>query len=153
MADFTIDVSKTVFGIEEIMSMIPHRYPFLLVDRIVELDPGKRAIGYKNLTMNEQFYQGHFPNKPIMPGVLQLEAMAQVGAVLFLSMEENKGKLAVFMSIDQVKFRKQIVPGDRLDMVVDVVSVRSRTGKMSTKGYVAGKLAVEAEMMFAVVDR
>jgi 3-hydroxyacyl-[acyl-carrier-protein] dehydratase len=153
MADFTIDVTKKVFGIEEIMSMIPHRYPFLLVDRIVELDPGKRAVGFKNLTMNEQFYQGHFPNKPIMPGVLQLEAMAQVGAVLFLSMEENKGKLAVFMSIDGVKFRKQIVPGDRLDMVVEVLSVRSRTGKMSTKGYVAGKLAVEAEMMFAVVDR
>lgn len=151
--EVVIDVTKQVYGIEDIMKFIPHRYPFLLVDRIVELDPGKRAVGYKNLTMNEEFYQGHFPDKPIMPGVLQLEAMAQVGAVLFLSIPENKGKLAVFMSIDGVKFRKQIVPGDRFDMVVEVVSIRSRTGKMVTKGYVAGKLAVEAEMMFAVIDR
>ena len=98
-------------GIKEI---IPHRYPFLLIDCIEEMEPGVKAIGYKNVTANEPFFQGHFPQKPVMPGVLIVEALAQVGAVAVLSLEENKGKLAFFGGIDKAKFRKQVVPGDRI---------------------------------------
>src|SRR5690554_1498442 len=103
-----------MLGIEEIMEIIPHRYPFLLIDRIVELEPGKRAVGIKNVTMNEYYFQGHFPQEPVMPGVLIIESLAQVGAVAILSLEEYKGKIAFFGGIKNARFKKKLVPGDKL---------------------------------------
>ena len=140
--------------IQEIMDFLPHRYPFLLIDRIVEFERAKRIVAIKNVTMNEQFFQGHFPGEPIMPGVLVIEAMAQAGAVLMLSeMEDRHKKLAVFTGIDGAKFRRSIVPGDQLRIEVDVVSFRSRAGKMDGKAYVDGKLACEATLTCMVVPR
>lgn len=152
MAEVNFDSTETVLGIEEIMEIIPHRYPFLLVDRITEIEPGKRIVGYKNLSMNEEFYQGHFPGKPVMPGVLQVEAMAQVGAVLMLSQEENKGKIPFFMSVNNCKFRKPVLPGDRLYMEIEVTKLRGKTGQVAAKGYVDGKVVVQADLMFAIAD-
>ena len=144
--------TKQELSTEEIMQILPHRYPFLLVDKIVELDPGKRAVGIKNVTMNEYFFQGHFPERPIMPGVLIVEAMAQVGGILMLACEENKGKLAYFMAADNIKFRKTVLPGDQL--VLEVVSGkrRSRTGSVIAKAYVDDKVVSQAELMFALVE-
>ncbi len=140
--------------IQEIMDFLPHRYPFLLIDRIVEFERAKRIAAIKNVTMNEQFFQGHFPGEPIMPGVLVIEAMAQAGAVLMLSeMEDRHKKLAVFTGIDGAKFRRSIVPGDQIRIEVDVVSFRSRAGKMDGKAYVDGKLACEATLTCMVVPR
>ncbi|MCF7888183.1 MAG: UDP-3-O-acyl-N-acetylglucosamine deacetylase [Candidatus Omnitrophica bacterium] len=136
---------------EEIMKILPHRYPFLLVDRVVELDKGKRAVGIKNVTMNEYFFQGHFPDKPVMPGVLLVEAMAQVGGVLMLACPEHRGKLAYFMAADKVKFRKTVLPGDQLVMEVWTKKIRSRTGKVEAKAKVGGKVVAEAELMFSLV--
>src|SRR5690554_645731 len=110
--------------INEIMERIPHRYPFLLVDRVTELIPGKSAKGYKNVTINEPFFQGHFPGRPIMPGVLILEALAQLGAVILLGSEENKGRLALFTGIDKVRFRRQVVPGDQLQLEAELIRMR-----------------------------
>ncbi|NQT28214.1 MAG: UDP-3-O-[3-hydroxymyristoyl] N-acetylglucosamine deacetylase [Candidatus Omnitrophica bacterium] len=143
---------KEELNAEEIMQILPHRYPFLLVDRITYLEKGKKAIGIKNVTMDEYFFQGHFPGKPIMPGVLIVEAMAQVGGVLMLACEEHKGKLAYFMAANNIKFRKTVVPGDQL--VIEVVSgkIRSRTGSVITKAFVDGKVVAEAELMFALVE-
>lgn len=152
MAEVNFDSTETLLGIEQIMEIIPHRYPFLLVDRITEIEPGKRIVGYKNLTMNEEFYQGHFPGKPVMPGVLQVEAMAQVGAVLMLSQEENKGKIPFFMSVNNCKFRKPVLPGDRLYMEIEVTKLRAKTGQVAAKGYVDGKVVVQADLMFALGD-
>lgn len=143
---------KGELGIEEIMKILPHRYPFLLVDRIIYLEKGKKAIGVKSVTMNENFFQGHFPGKPIMPGVLIIEAMAQVGGVLMLACEEHKGKLAYFMAVDKVKFRKTVVPGDRLVIEVTSGKMRSRTGSVTTKALVDEKVVAEAELMFALVE-
>jgi UDP-3-O-[3-hydroxymyristoyl] N-acetylglucosamine deacetylase/3-hydroxyacyl-[acyl-carrier-protein] dehydratase len=139
-------------NIEEIMKILPHRYPFLLVDRIISIDKGKRAVGVKSVTMNEYFFQGHFPGKPVMPGVLIVEAMAQVGGVLMLACEEHRGKLAYFMAANNIKFRKTVVPGDRL--VIEVVSgkLRSKTGVVHTKAYVDNKVVAEADLMFALVE-
>ena len=140
--------------IQEIMDFLPHRYPFLLIDRIVEFERAKRIAAIKNVTMNEQFFQGHFPGAPIMPGVLVIEAMAQAGAVLMLAeMEDRHSKLAVFTGIDGAKFRRSIVPGDQIRIEVDVVSFRSRAGKMDGKAYVDGKLACEATLTCMVVPR
>jgi len=133
------------------MDLIPHRYPFLLVDRILEMEAGKRIVGLKNVTMNEEFFQGHFPGRPVMPGVLMVEAMAQVGAVLLLADPGHAGKIPMFMSVDKCKFRRQVAPGDQLVMEVTVEQMRSRTGKVSARGTVDGQLAVEAELMFALV--
>lgn len=135
-----------------IMKILPHRYPFLLVDRIIHLEKGKRAVGIKNVTFNENFFTGHFPGNPVMPGVLLVEAMAQVGGVLMLAPEENRGKLAFFLAADKVKFRKTVLPGDQLVMEVEVGKIRSKTGQVFTKAYVSGKLVAEAELMFALVD-
>ena len=135
-----------------IMKILPHRYPFLLVDRIISLSPGKGAVGIKNVTMNEHFFVGHFPNKPVMPGVLIVEAMAQVGGVLMLSPPENRGKIAYFMSVDNVKFRKPVVPGDQLIMKVDVVKLRSRTGQIRAEAFVDEKMVAEADLMFALAE-
>jgi UDP-3-O-[3-hydroxymyristoyl] N-acetylglucosamine deacetylase / 3-hydroxyacyl-[acyl-carrier-protein] dehydratase len=139
-------------GIEEIMRILPHRYPFLLVDKITYLDRGKKAIGVKSVTMNENFFQGHFPGRPIMPGVLIVEAMAQVGGVLMLACEEHAGKLAYFMAASHIKFRRAVVPGDQLTIEVVAGKIRSRTGMVNTKAFVDGKVVAEAELMFALVE-
>jgi len=137
----------------EIQKIIPHRYPFLLVDKITEMEPGKRAVGIKNVTINEPFFQGHFPGNPIMPGVLIVEALAQVGAVSVLSMEENKGKLALFTGIENAKFRKQVVPGDTLRMEIEMVSMRRGMGKGEAVAYVGDEVACKATIKFAVIEK
>jgi 3-hydroxyacyl-[acyl-carrier-protein] dehydratase len=140
--------------IQEIMDFLPHRYPFLLIDRIVEFEPQKRVVAIKNVTMNEPFFQGHFPGHPLMPGVLIVEAMAQAGAVLLLSeMADRHSKLAVFTGIDGAKFRRSVTPGDQIRIEVDVVSFRPRAGKMEGKAYVDGKLACEATLTCMIVPR
>lgn len=135
-----------------IKKILPHREPFLLVDRIIRLELGKRATGIKNVTINDYFFKGHFPQKPVMPGVLIVEAMAQVGGVMMLAPEENRGKLAFFMSINNIKFRKTVVPGDQLVMEVEAGKMKSKTGQVFGKAYVDGKLVCEAELMFALVE-
>lgn len=141
---------KLSFDITEIMSMIPHRYPFLLVDRITECVPGKYAKGFKNLTMNEAFFQGHFPENPIMPGVLQLEALAQCAAPILLSMEQFKGKLALFAAMENVRFKSIVRPGDRFDMEVQLLKIKGPIGKSHAVGSVDGKVAVEADLTVAM---
>jgi len=138
------------FDIEQIMEIIPHRYPFLLVDRITECVAGKYAKGYKNLTMNEPFFQGHFPNKPIMPGVLQLEALAQCSAPILMYMPENRGKLALYAGIDKARFKNIVRPGDRFDMHVELVKAKGPIIKSHGMGYVNGQLCVEADMIAAL---
>jgi len=142
-----------VIEINEIMNILPHRYPFLLVDRIIHMEKGKKAIGIKNVTINDYFFQGHFPQKPIMPGVLIIEAMAQVGGVLMLAQAENRGKLAYFLAADKVKFRRTVVPGDQL--VLEVVSgkIKSKTGQVHTRALVGGSVVAEADLRFALVDK
>ena len=132
-----------------IMNVIPHRYPFLLVDRILEIEPGKRAVAIKNVTVNEAFFQGHFPARPVMPGVLMVEAMAQVAGVIVLSNPELRGKLAFFMSVDGVKFRKVIEPGDQVVMEVEIIKARSRVAQAKGTCKVDGQVVCEAEMGFA----
>ncbi len=135
----------------QIQEIIPHRYPFLLVDKIVEMTVGERAVGIKNVTINEPFFQGHFPGNPIMPGVLMVEALAQVGAVAILSMEEYKGKLAVFTGIENVRFKRQVVPGDTLKLEVEIISLRRNIGKGKAIATVDGQIAVKGEIMFAII--
>ncbi|MCY6485277.1 3-hydroxyacyl-ACP dehydratase FabZ [Clostridium aestuarii] len=139
-------------GIKEIQEIIPHRYPFLLVDRIEEIEEGKRAVGYKNVTINEYFFQGHFPQEPVMPGVLIIEALAQVGAVALLSMEEYKGKIAYFGGINKAKFRRKVVPGDVIRLEVEMTKMRGPAGFAKAIATVDGKKAAEAELMFMVGD-
>ena len=141
-----------IMQVNEIMKRIPHRYPFLLVDRVLELEPGKRGVGIKNVTVNEPFFQGHFPGIPIMPGVLMIEAMAQLGAVVVLGTPENQGKLALFVGIDNVRFRRQVVPGDQLRIEVEITRLRGTIGKGQGKAFVEGEVAAEGEIMFALVD-
>jgi len=137
-----------------IMRSIPHRYPFLLVDRVVEMEPGKRVVAYKNVTFNEPFFQGHFPGAPIMPGVLIIEAMAQAGAVLLLhDMEDRDSKLVYFTGIDKARFRRTVIPGDQLRFTLEVLKLRSRTCKLKGRAEVDGQLAAEAEILSALVDR
>lgn len=136
----------------EIQKILPHRYPFLLVDKIIDLEEGKRAVGIKNVTINEPFFQGHFPGNPIMPGVLIVEAMAQVGAVAILTMEEYKNKLGVFTGIDEVRIRRQVVPGDTLRMEVELIAIKRGIGKAQAKAYVEDQLACSGTLMFAMVD-
>ncbi len=149
------DISKkgVVFDINAIKKILPHRYPFLLVDAIIELEPEKRAVGVKNVTVNEPFFQGHFPQRPVMPGVLIVEAMAQVGGILLLNDRVDvENKLVYFMGIDNVRFRKVVQPGDQLVMELEMLKNRRTTFKMAGKAYVRGELVCEAEMMAAVVD-
>ena len=148
-----VQEEKTLsFDIMEIMDMIPHRYPFLLVDRITECVPGKFAKGYKNLSMNEEFFQGHFPGNPIMPGVLIAESLAQAGAIAILSMEENKGKNALFGGIDKMKFKKMVVPGDKLKLEVKIIKRKGPIGIGEAIATVDGKIVAKGELTFAVVD-
>lgn len=139
-----------ILSITEIQKILPHRAPFLLVDRIIELEPMKRAVGIKNVTITEAHFQGHFPGNPIMPGVLILEAMAQVGGVAMLYPEENRGKLALFGAMDNVKFRKPTVPGDQLRMVAELIKVRGPIGKLHCEAYVEDQLVAQGDFMFAL---
>ncbi|TQQ85155.1 3-hydroxyacyl-ACP dehydratase FabZ [Peptacetobacter hominis] len=142
-----------MLNIDQIKEIIPHRYPFLLVDRITELETGKRAVGIKNVTVNEPFFQGHFPQYPIMPGVLIIEAMAQVGAVAMLSLEENKGKIGVFAGIDKVRFKREVRPGDTLRMEVEMTALKRNIGKANAVAYVGDELVCKGELMFALTDK
>jgi beta-hydroxyacyl-ACP dehydratase FabZ len=139
--------------ITDIMQILPHRYPFLLVDRIVEMKRGERITGIKNVTINECYFQGHFPEQPVMPGVLIIEAMAQTGGVLLLSEAKHKGKLVYFMGIDNARFRKPVVPGDQLKLEVIPIRIRTKTGVMAGKAHVNDTLVAEAQLMFRVVDK
>jgi 3-hydroxyacyl-[acyl-carrier-protein] dehydratase len=138
---------------QEIMAIIPHRYPFLLIDRIIELEPGKYAVAEKLVSIGEPFFQGHFPDYPIMPGVLIVEALAQTGSVAGLSLPEYRGKLAVFAGIDKVRFRRPVVPGDTLRLEVRLDRMRRGIGRGSATATVAGELACEGELLFALTDR
>jgi 3-hydroxyacyl-[acyl-carrier-protein] dehydratase len=137
-------------SIAEIQNIIVHRYPFLLVDRINKIEPGKRAVGIKNVTINEPFFQGHFPGQPIMPGVLILEALSQVGGIAVLYPDENRGSLAYIIGLNKVKFRKHVVPGDQLHMIAEVIHLRSNTGKLWAEAFVNNKKVAEAEIVFFV---
>ena len=140
--------------IREIMERIPHRYPFLLVDRVIELVPGQRIVALKNVTINEPFFTGHFPGAPVMPGVLIIEALAQAGAVLLFSdIPDKASKLVYFTGIDAARFRRPVVPGDQIRLMMDVLKLRSRTCKMRGVATVDGELVAEAEIMSALVER
>lgn len=144
---------KTTFTSEEIQKLLPHRYPFLLVDKIIDYVPGKKAVGVKNVTINEPHFPGHFPGRPLMPGVLIVEAMAQVGGIVLTQMSSVEGGLFVFAGIDKVRFRRQVVPGDQLVMTVELLWVKQRRfGKMQGRAEVDGQLACEGELMFSLVN-
>lgn len=140
----------SVMTIEEIKAIIPHRYPFLLIDRVEELEAGKKIVAKKNVTVNEPFFQGHFPQEPVMPGVLIIEALAQAGAVALLSLDEYKGKTAYFGALDKAKFRKKVVPGDTLMLVVEITKIKGPAGIGKGIAYVDGKKACEAELTFMI---
>ena len=142
------------FDIQDILGFLPHRYPFLLIDRIVEFEPTKRLVAIKNVTINEQFFQGHFPGYPIMPGVLVVEAMAQAGGIIIMrETADREQKLVVFTGIERAKFRRPVTPGDQLRIEVEVLSFRPRAGRIEGKAYVDGKLACEATLTCRVVPR
>ena len=143
-----------MMDITQIMDHLPHRYPFLLVDRILETHGKERIVGLKNVTINESFFQGHFPGHPVMPGVLIVEALAQTGGLLLLGqLAEREGKIFYFMALDNVKFRRPVVPGDQLRMEVEMVQFRGKVAKMKGVARVDGQVATEAEMMACVVDK
>jgi 3-hydroxyacyl-[acyl-carrier-protein] dehydratase len=144
---------KTIFTVEEIHELLPHRYPFALVDRIIDYVPSKKAVGIKNVTFNEPFFAGHIPGRAIMPGVLIVESMAQVGGVILTLLPGMKGKFFAFAGIDKVRFRRPVVPGDRLIMTVELLSFKmNRIAKMQGTGTVDGELAVEGGMLFSLID-
>ncbi|MFC5466426.1 3-hydroxyacyl-ACP dehydratase FabZ [Lederbergia graminis] len=139
-----------MLDIQQIKEIIPHRYPFLLVDRIVEIEDEKRAVGIKNVSANEEFFNGHFPDYPVMPGVLIVEALAQVGAVAMLKKEENRGKLAFFAGIDNCRFKRQVKPGDQLRLEVEIIRIKGPIGKGKGIATVDGEVACETEITFAI---
>ncbi|VEP15356.1 (3R)-hydroxymyristol acyl carrier protein dehydratase [Hyella patelloides LEGE 07179] len=142
-----------VLTVEQIHQLLPHRYPFALVDRIIEQVPGEKAVGLKNVSFNEPYFPGHIPERPLMPGVLQIESMAQVGGTILMQIPELKGKFFAFAGIDKARFRRPVVPGDQLIMTVELLSLkRNRIAKMQGKGEVDGQLAVQAEMLFSLID-
>lgn len=143
-----------MLGIIEIMRILPHRYPFLLVDRITELEPDKRVVGLKNVTINEEFFQGHFPGMPVMPGVLIIECMAQVaGVMIYKDVPVPQAKLIYFTGIEKARFRRPVVPGDQLRVEMTLLNRRNNFGKLQGIATVEGKLAAEAVVTFAIVDR
>ena len=142
-----------MLNIQQIQEIIPHRFPFLLIDRILELEAGVRAIGLKNVTMNEPFFEGHFPGYPVMPGVLIVEALAQVGSVAMLSLEANRGKLGFFAGIDEFRFRGQVVPGDTLILEVTITRLKGAIGKGTAIAKVGDKVVAEGVLMFALSER
>lgn len=145
-----MSIEEGRLNINEIKEIIPHRYPFIFVDRIEELEPGKRAVGFKNVTINDYFFEGHFKEEPVMPGVLIIEALAQVGAVALLSMDEFKGKIAYFGGINKARFKKKVVPGDKLKLEIEIIKMRGPMGIGSAKATVDGEIAATAELTFAV---
>ena len=146
-------MSQTVLNYDALKKVIPHRYPFLLIDKVTITDPDKTATGIKSVSGNEPFFQGHFPEHAIMPGVLIVEAMAQVACALFLSKPEAKNKLAFFMGMEEIKFRKPVIPGDRLELKIEILNMRSRFGKAKGEAFVEGVLVTEAAFSFAIVDK
>ncbi|MBC9875360.1 3-hydroxyacyl-ACP dehydratase FabZ [Macrococcoides bohemicum] len=144
---------ETLLTFDEIKKIIPHRYPFLLIDRIIELEDGKKCTGVKQVSGNEPFFQGHFPDYAVMPGVLIVEALAQVGAVAMLKLEENQGKLAMFTGIDKCRFKKQVTPGDTLQLEVEMTRVKGPLGKGVAKATVNGEIACSCEISFAILEK
>ncbi len=145
-------MTEPIIEIKEILSILPHRYPFLLIDKIVEFEASVSATGIKNVTMNEPFFQGHFPDNPIMPGVLIIESMAQVGGILAFKSADVKNKGVYFMGIDKAKFRRPVVPGDTLEIKLEVTKTRGKIWKFHGKAIVEGKVAAEADLMATIVD-
>jgi len=141
-----------LLDVMEIHKILPHRYPFLLVDRVLELEPGKKAVGLKNVTMGEAHFQGHFPNQPIMPGVLIVEAMAQLGGIVLLAQGGHQDMIPLFTGADKLRFRRQVVPGDQLRLEVELTQSRGRVGKGVGKALVDGEVATEGEFMFFLVE-
>jgi len=139
--------------VRQIQQIIPHRYPFLLIDRILEVEEGVRAIGIKNITVNESYFDGHFPDHPVMPGVLIVEALAQVGAVVILGMEQNRGKRVFFAGIDKFRFRRQVVPGDVLTLTVEITRLKGAVGKGQATAKIGDNITAEGELMFALSDQ
>jgi beta-hydroxyacyl-ACP dehydratase FabZ len=146
--------TPVIFNIIEILKILPHRYPFLLVDRIVELEPDKRIVGLKNVTINEPFFQGHFPGAPVMPGVLIIEAMAQVAGIMtFHNLPDRDRKLVYFTGIENAKFRRPVIPGDQLRLEMELVNRKNHFGTMTGRALVEGRVVAEATVRFAIVDR
>lgn len=139
-----------MMDIQQIKDTIPHRYPFLLVDKVLEVEEGKRVVGMKNVTINEPFFQGHFPEYPVMPGVLIVEALAQVGAIAVLGKEENKGKIGFLAGIDKCRFKRQVKPGDQLKLEVEIIRMKGPIGKGKGIATVDGEVACEGEITFAI---
>lgn len=145
--------SPMSYTVEEIQKLLPHRYPFALVDRILEYVPGEKAVGLKNVTFNEPYFPGHIPDRPLMPGVLIVESMAQVGGIVLTQLPGAEGKFFAFAGIEKARFRRPVVPGDQLIMTVELLAFkRRRIGKMQGRATIDGQLAAEAEMMFSVID-
>lgn len=143
-------MERKSLGINEIKEILPHRYPMLLIDRIIDYEEDKWITGIKNVTANEEFFLGHFPDYPVMPGVLIIEALAQTGAVLVLMKEENKGKIAFFAGIDKVRFKRQVLPGDQLKLEIQVTNLRATMGKCQAKATVDGQLVCMGELLFMI---
>lgn len=144
---------ETLLDINKIREIIPHRYPFLLIDRVTYVEAGIKASGYKNITANEPFFQGHFPGNPIMPGVLMIEALAQLGCVAMLVKEEYKNMIGLFAGIDSVRFKKQVIPGDKLEMNVELLKMKGTIGKFKGEAKVDGQIVAEAEILFALAPK